>query len=136
MNQVIIFKLNEQYFASDITCIREIGQYEEPTPMPNSDNRINGVMNLRGETIAVVNLRSCFGFNQNYPEQARVLVVKTNDQTIGFVVDEANEVCVVNDEELNALPLQKGNEVFTGILKQKNRIVTLVDFNRILDTIA
>ncbi|MCW8849928.1 MAG: chemotaxis protein CheW, partial [Melioribacteraceae bacterium] len=91
--QLVSFKIDDAEFGVDILRVQEINKMMELTVVPNTPKFIEGVVNLRGRIIPVINLRSRLGLNvKEYDSETRIIVVDLNDKTIGFIVDEVKEV--------------------------------------------
>lgn len=91
--QLVTFKLYEEEFGIDILRVQEIIRIMQITKVPNSPEYVEGVINLRGRVIPVVSLRKrLFLPHIENDNKTRVVVVELSDKTVGFIVDEVNEV--------------------------------------------
>jgi purine-binding chemotaxis protein CheW len=134
--QVVGFRIGRETFGVPIALVREIVRVPEITSVPNAPEYIEGVINLRGRIIPVVDLRKRFG--DKAPEVSkknRVVVVEMDSRAIGLLVHSASEVLRILPSEIEAPQnvFQEGEMSFiTGVGKLKGRLVILLDLNRIL----
>jgi len=135
--QYVIFKLGDEKYGVDIMKVKEISEFKTSTKVPNAPYFIDGIINLRGEIIPIVNLKKRFNINNNdsVNSDTRIIVININSRNIGFVVDEASEVLRINDNDIEPAP-----EIITGVDRQyingvgklENTIVILLDLEKIL----
>lgn len=112
--QLVIFGLNEQQYGIDIFKVNEIVPYSKPTKIPNSPGYIEGVLNLRGRVIPVINLKTRFNLeDRGTDDRTRIIVSNTGGSVAGFVVDEASEVLTVNKESIEPV-----SEIVNSISKK------------------
>src|SRR5579859_5124862 len=91
--QVVGFRIGEETFGVRIGSVREIVRVPEITAVPNAPDTIEGVINLRGKIIPVMDLRKRFGQTETQPDKGdRMLVVGLDDELVGLVVHSASEV--------------------------------------------
>jgi purine-binding chemotaxis protein CheW len=134
--QLVGFRVGRETFAVPIALVREIVRVPEITSVPNAPEYIEGVINLRGRIIPVVDLRKRFG--DNAPERSkknRVVVVEMETRAIGLLVHSASEVLRILPSEIQAPQdvFQEGElNYITGVGKLKGRLVILLDLNKIL----
>ncbi|MCS7228586.1 MAG: chemotaxis protein CheW [Candidatus Kryptonium sp.] len=134
--QVVSFKIGNEEFGVDILKVREINRLVQITRLPNTPNFIEGVMNLRGKVIPVINLRKRLGLGEkNYDKDIRIIVVELNDKTVGFIVDSVSEVLRLSKSIIEPPPeLISGidTEYITGIAKLEDKLLLLLDLEKIL----
>jgi purine-binding chemotaxis protein CheW len=134
--QLVIFRLNEQEYGVDIFRVNEIVPYTNPTKIPNSPVYIEGVLNLRGHVIPVINLKVKFNLKSSgTDDNTRIIVTNTGGNLVGFVVDEASEVITVEKDSIEPI-----SEVVSNISKKyikgvgnmdNGRMYILLDFNEL-----
>lgn len=134
--QVVGFRIGRETFGLPISLVREIVRVPEITSVPNAPDYIEGVINLRGRIIPVVDLRKRFGEVVAAPSKKnRVVVVELESRLIGLLVNSASEVLRIPPSEIQAPQdvFQEGEmNYITGVGKLKGRLVILLDLNRIL----
>lgn len=134
--QVVGFRIGRETFGLPIAMVREIVRVPEITSVPNAPEYIEGVINLRGRIIPVVDLRKRFG--DSSPEankKNRIVVVEIGNRAIGLLVQSASEVLRLSPSEIEAPQnvFQEGEMSFiTGVGKLKGRLVILLDLDRVL----
>ena len=93
MLQLVSFKIGDEEFAVDILKVQEINRMLEVTRVRNAPDHIEGVINLRGKVIPIIDLRSRFGMaRKDKDKNTRIVVVEVSGKIVGFVVDAVREV--------------------------------------------
>ena len=134
--QVACFRLGEDSYAADIMRIKEIIRLQKLTTLPKSPLFVEGVLNLRGNVIPVVDLRKRFGLAvAPYDRDTRLLIVRVSMQVLGLVVDEVTEVISVPVKDIKPPP-QVGRgidaEYLVGVCLVKDALIMLLNLDRIL----
>jgi purine-binding chemotaxis protein CheW len=134
--QLVSFKVGDAEFGVDILRVQEINKMMELTVVPNTPPFVEGVVNLRGRIIPVINLRSRLGLDvKDYDTETRIIVVDLHDKTIGFIVDEVKEVLRIPKSITEPPPeIVSGvdSEYITAIGKLEDRLLILLDLTRVL----
>jgi purine-binding chemotaxis protein CheW len=134
--QLVVFQLGAELYGVEISRVHEIIRLQVVTRMPRAPEFVEGVINLRGKVISVVNLRRRFGLpSAEHTRASRIVVVDINDQVIGMVVDGVSEVLRVNTATIEPpSPAVAGidSEYLQGIAKLPERLVILLDLDRVL----
>lgn len=134
--QLVIFGLNEQEYGIDIFNVNEIVPYSKPTKIPNSPDYVEGVLNLRGHVIPVINLKKKFKLEDSgTDDRTRIIVTNTGSNVAGFVVDEASEVLTVDKESIEPVSDIVSNinrKYISGVGKRDNgTMYILLNFNEL-----
>jgi len=135
--QLISFVVAEETFGVDVLSVQEIIRPLEITELPHAPDFVEGIINLRGRVLPVVDLRVRFG-DPERPEggERRILVVETADQTVGFITDAVREVQSVDLGRIEPAPeLATGSdaEFVSGVAKQKEGpMLILLDLEEVL----
>ncbi len=138
MIQVVNFRLRDEEFGVQIGSVREITKVADISHIPNAPSFIQGVTNLRGQVMAVIDLAKQFGLapQENLPESARIVVTEVNGQTVGMLVDEVPEVLKIPEENIEPTPELIQTEIrkdyIKGVGKLENRLIILLDLERVL----
>jgi purine-binding chemotaxis protein CheW len=108
-DQYLTFQLAGQTYGVDILRVQEIKGWEKPTRLPHSPDHVQGVINLRGAVVPILDLRRRFGLGETeYGRTTVVIVVKVDtargELTAGIVVDAVCEVCNISAEDLRPPP--------------------------------
>ncbi len=134
--QLVSFKIGEEEFGITILAVQEIIKLIDITTVPNASEHIAGVINLRGRIIPVVHLRKRFGLpTVEATKNTRIIVVEINDKTIGFIVDEVNEVLRISTditEKPPELVASVNSEYITDVAKLDDRLLILLDLEKAL----
>ena len=134
--QLVSFKIGEAEFGVDILKVQEINKMMELTSVPNTPKFVEGVVNLRGRIIPVLNLRSRLGLEvKEYDSETRIIVVELNDKTLGFIVDEVKEVLRIPvgiTEQPPEVVSGVDAAYITAIGKLEDRLLILLDLTKIL----
>jgi purine-binding chemotaxis protein CheW len=133
--QLVSFKIGKEEFGVDINNVQEINRMLQITKVPNTPDFIEGVVNLRGRIITVIDLRVKLGLMKlEHGKNTRIVVVELKGQTIGFIVDEVNEVLRIPKSITEAPPKIVGSvnsEYITAIGKLEDRLLILLDLGKI-----
>jgi purine-binding chemotaxis protein CheW len=133
--QVVGFRIGEETFGVRISTVREIVRVPEITAVPNAPDYIEGVINLRGKIIPVMDLRKRFGIKNVEPNKKnRILVVELENKVVGLIVNSASEVLKIppSDIEMPNTMFQEGELSYvTGVGKLKGRLVILLDIGKL-----
>lgn len=136
-NQFVIFRLGDEKYAVDISNVSGISDFGEITKVPNAPYFIQGIINLRGDIIPIVNLKKRFNIAEKESDaETRIIIHKIADKDIGFIVDEASQVVKIDDTEIEVAPdIIKGREreYIDGVGKIGDSIVILLDLEKILN---
>jgi purine-binding chemotaxis protein CheW len=134
--QVVGFRIGRETFGLPISMVREIIRVPEITSVPNAPSYIEGVINLRGRIIPIVDLRKRFGeASSEASKKNRIVVVEIDGRAIGLIVNSASEVLRIPPSEIEAPHnvFQEGEmDYITGVGKLKGRLVILLDLSRVL----
>ena len=134
--QLACFRVGDVYYALDILRIREIIRPQKLTPIPRAPEFVEGVINLRGVVIPVVDLRKRFeltGFGND--RKTRVIICALAGRLVGLVVDEVAEVRRYTRQEIQPAPQYlkgRGAEFFLGVGRRNEDLVMVLDLERIL----
>jgi purine-binding chemotaxis protein CheW len=134
--QLVGFRIGKETFGVPINLVHEIVRLPEITAVPDSPDYIEGVINLRGKIISIVDLRKRFGETRiEASRKNRILVAEIERKMVGLIVDAASEVIRLPETEIEAPPqVFQESEVkyVTGVGKLNGRLVILIDLTKIL----
>ena len=131
--QLVVFTLGEEEYGVPITLVQEIIRYAQPRPIPGSPTGVEGVINLRGRIIPVVDLRDRFGIYGDRPEESKIVIVELTDATVGVIVDEVREVLSINGEDTEPPPHGAGDaDDLEAVAKLEGRLLVILDLERLL----
>ncbi len=128
----IVFILNNEEYGIEISCAQEILRIpNQMIQIPNMPYYVEGVINLRGKVIPVIDLNKRFGFNQTERGlDSRLLIVDLKNTLLGIIVDDVSEIINVEEasiEKLSSVISEIGKNSLKGIAKLENRLIVLLD---------
>jgi purine-binding chemotaxis protein CheW len=134
--QLVVFELGAELYGVEISRVHEIIRLQVVTHVPRAPAFVEGVINLRGKVIPVVDLRRRFGMPvAEHSRSSRIVVVELGDQVVGVIVDGVSEVLRVNTatiEPPSPVVAPIDSEYVHGIAKLPDRLVILLDLDRVL----
>ena len=134
--QVVGFRIGNETFGVRIGSVREIVRVPEITAVPSAPETVEGVINLRGKIIPVMDLRKRFGQSDIQPNKKnRILVVELENKLVGLIVNAASEVLKIAPSEIEApgnLFAEGESSYVTGVGKLKGRLIILLDIAKLL----
>lgn len=134
------FALGKEEYGLEILKVREIIGYMDITPVPQTPEFVRGVINLRGQVIPIIDLRSKFKMESaEVTEQTCIIVVETSNNrnrfSTGIVVDKVQEVLDISESQIDQTP-QFGTDVHTdfilGMGKVGDTVKILLDIDKVL----
>ncbi|MGD8782570.1 MAG: chemotaxis protein CheW [Ignavibacteria bacterium] len=134
--QLVSFRIDTEEFGVDILKVQEIIRMVPITKVPNAPDFVEGVINLRGRVIPVIDLRIKLGHQKiEYNNGTRIIVVEINSTTLGFVVDSVSEVLRIPQNITEAPPEMVAgidSDFITAVGKLEDKLLILLDFEKIL----
>ena len=135
---IVGFQVGRETYGVPITSLHEIVRVPEITAVPDAPSYVEGVINLRGKIVSVVDLRKRFGRPApDVHRRNRILVVEHRGRLSGMIVDSASEVLKIPESEIEPAPsmmLESGLECITGLGKYHGRLIILLDVNKLLES--
>ncbi|HTZ97405.1 MAG TPA: chemotaxis protein CheW [Terriglobales bacterium] len=135
---IVGFKIGRETYGVPITSLHEIVRVPEITAVPDAPEYVEGVINLRGKIVSVMDLRKRLGEKQVTPSRRnRILVLEHRGKLNGLIVDSASEVLKIPSSDVEPSPtdlLEGGLKCVTGLGKYKGRLIVLLDMARVLDS--
>ncbi len=137
--QVVSFKLHQEEYAIEITRVKEIILLEGVTHVPQMPDFIEGIINLRGNIIPVIDLRKRFSLPcSEQTDQTRIVVTRMGDRIIGLIVDSVSQVMKIPHGEIQEPPdtiAGIAGEYLEGIGKIDNQMILLLDIEKIMTNV-
>jgi purine-binding chemotaxis protein CheW len=136
--QLVGFRIGREMFGVPIELVHAIARVPEVTAVPDALEYVEGVINLRGKIISVVDLRKRFGESEIQADRKnRILVANIEGTMVGLIVDAASEVLKLPNTEIEAPPANVFDDAevnyVTGVGKLDGRLIILLDLKKILD---
>ena len=135
--QLVGFRLDNEDYAIAITKIQEIILMKPITRIPQVPDFIEGLINLRGSVIPIVNLRKRFGLApRELDDETRTIVVNVHDKTVGCIVDAVTQVMRINRDQIQPPPLSVlavAHQYISGLARLDDRLLIILDIDRLFD---
>ncbi len=133
--QLVSFSLDNEEYGVDVLKVREIIRMPSITRVPNTPHYVEGVINLRGKVIPIINMRRRFGLIEiDYDKQTRIMVMDIEGELMGFIVDAVSEVIRISSSEIQPSPavVTSGidQECIAGVINQAERLLVLLDLQK------
>jgi len=131
--QTLLFTLNGVYYGVDVHQVREIREVQKITPVPYAPFYIEGVTNLRGEVIPVLNLRKRFGIESN--GESKTMIIVQDKDAVGVLVDSVLEVMDIEKDAIEATPeilTTADSDCVLGVAKRKEGLIILLDLLKVV----
>ena len=133
--QVVSFEIGDEEYAVDILEVQEIIRMVEITPVPKAPHYVEGVINLRGKVIPIVDLRNRFGLGEaESTKDTRIVVVDVSRIILGFIVESVSEVLRIPSSLIESPPngKQGGAEFYKGVGRVDGRLLIFLDLDRLV----
>ncbi len=137
-SQLVVFNLAEEHYGVDITAVEGIIKMQPITVVPRAPAFVEGVINLRGSVLPVIDLGKRFGLPaEKETKETRIVVVEVMGTNVGMVVDAVSEVLRVSDEDIeppSPVVTTVDSAFITGIAKVDERLIILLDLAKVFST--
>jgi len=132
--QLVIFELSNQLYALPIQETQEIIRMTDITTVPNSKGYVEGIINLRGSVVPVINLNRRLGLlERSHDDSTRIIVVEYNGQKVGMIVDNVQEVGRYTEDEIEPPTVAgDGVEYLSGVVKKGEELWLLLNLGKVL----
>lgn len=130
MSQILIFSSNNQEYSIDIRCVKEIRNWINSTPVPDSSEFLEGIINIRGSVIPLIDFSKKINASGMKHEKKAIIVVEGNNKIISFSVEDVLEILDFEQENLkdfSNLNLNENCSFFEGIINLENRNIFKID---------
>jgi purine-binding chemotaxis protein CheW len=133
----VTFQLENETYGIDVMQIREVLRSPEISPVPGAPSYVLGIINLRGNVVAIIDTRSRFGLpsREEIDDASRILILEAGDYVVGFLVDSVSEVAELKNEEIESAPdtgSGDSSRFISGLYNRKEGLLILVDANKML----
>lgn len=129
--QVVVFKLNNEQFAVETSKVQAINDAMEITKVPKAPAYIKGLINLRGNIISLLDVNLLLDVPKSEQEQSNIIILDMDDESVGILVDQVDEVLDIDDNLLEKVGDTK-KAYIQGVINFKDRIITLIDIDKLL----
>lgn len=128
-NKVVVFLVGNEEYAIPIENVRSIEKVEGITPIPHLPNYVTGIFKVRGELIPALDTeRILYNRPINLGETVRIIVLQTEDMSLGILVNEAKEILDIPPERIKQVGLvaYQKTSYFTGVANLESRLITII----------
>jgi purine-binding chemotaxis protein CheW len=137
--QLVSFTIGSEEFGVDILKVQEINRTVEITRVPQAPHYVEGVINLRGKVIPIIDLRKRFGLElKEHDKNTRIVVVDIDGNVMGMIVDSVSEVLRLPANTIEPPPeLVTGinAEYIKGVAKLEDRLLIFLDLSRVVESV-
>lgn len=134
--QIVVFTLNDEVCGVDTTQVKEIVMYETLTKMPKMPQFIDGVINLRGMVVPVVNLNKRFELGDTQiTKKTKIIITDLSGKLVGFIVNDVSEIMKLPPESIENTPeiIRKiDNSYLKNVGKNGENLISILDLSTIL----
>lgn len=134
--ELATFYVGDTLCGIDILTIQEINKHVDVTDVPQSPEYVQGVLNLRGKIVTVIDLGKKLGLSSIVQgENNSNIIVDSNDEHIGFVVDKISDVMTAESDKIEPAPANIGGvqgKFFKGVFKTEKSLIGVLDVNEVL----
>ncbi len=134
--QWVTFRLENETYGINVMQVQEVLRYTEIAPVPGAPSYVLGIINLRGNVVTVIDTRNRFGLAcSETTDQTRIVIIESDSQVIGILVDAVAEVVYLRQSEIEATP-NVGNEenakFIQGVCHKNDELLILVDLEKFM----
>lgn len=130
--QYVVFKLGEEHFAVETAKILSINDMMKITPVPKAPAHIKGLINLRGSIKSLVDIHLLLNI-EPHENQNNIIILKVNEEEIGIIVDDVEEVIDIDEQKLQKLEARNIEDYIKGVIELDNRLLTIIDIEKLLN---
>ncbi len=136
--QIVVFELDEEEYAIEISDVREILKARDVTPIPNTPDFIEGIINVRGKIVVVLDLEQRFNLErESTAKKLHIMVSEQGENTYGASVDEVTEVLRIPKDSIEPAPAIISEKIQADYVKGigilENRLLILLDLNKVFE---
>ncbi len=134
--QCVTFRLDDETYGINVMLVQEVLRITEIAPVPGAPSYVIGIINLRGNVVTVIDTRMRFGLSTKEMDDAtRIVIIETEAQTVGIIVDSVAEVVDIYAEEIETAPNVGNDETaryIEGVVSRDDVLLILIDLNKLL----
>lgn len=134
--KVIVFQLNDEEYAISVQQVGSIERMQPITRVPQTEDFVKGVINLRGVVTPIIDLRTRFGLEPiDFQHETRIIIVYMKELEVGLIVDAANDVIDIPESSIEPAPEVVGTidiDYIEGVAKLENRLLILLNLQKVL----
>ncbi len=132
----VTFRLENEKYGINVMQVQEVLRITEIAPVPGAPSYVLGIINLRGNVVTVIDTRSRFGLaSVETDDSSRVVIIESEDQVVGILVDSVAEVVDLQPSEIETAPnvgTEESAKFIQGVASHDGELLILVDLNKLL----
>ena len=132
----VTFRLDNEIYGINVMQVQEVLRVTEIAPVPGAPHYVLGIINLRGNVVTVVDTRQRFGLmSKDMDDASRIIIIETESQVIGIMVDSVAEVTEIRSGEIETAPnvgTDESSKYILGVSSREGELLILVDLNKFL----
>lgn len=136
MLQWVTFRLEQETYGVNVMQVQEVLRYSDIAPVPGAPSYVLGIINLRGSVVTVIDTRSRFGLMPaDVTDNTRVVIIESDKQVIGILVDSVAEVVYMKASEIELAPnvgTDESAKFIKGVCNRDDELLILVDLDKLL----
>lgn len=135
--QLIGFRIGDDIFGIPVVEVQEVIKHQRVTPIPLAQTHVRGLVNLRGQIVTSISLRSLFGLEDKYPEEYMNVIVNNGKSIFALAVDEILDVIEVGESIFESTPknMDKQMQNYTrGVFKLDEKLMVLLNVSHIVES--
>jgi purine-binding chemotaxis protein CheW len=134
--QVVVFNLNNEVYGIDSAYVKQIVRYQDIAKLSEVPDFVSGTMNLRGQTIPVIDLNKKFNLGgTEINKKTKIIVTEIENTPLSFIVNDVLEILRLTEENLESSPSivhKSGNAYLTHVAKSNDRLISLLNLSMVL----
>jgi len=130
--QVVVFTIDSEEFAVETSKVQGINGLMKITKVPKAKKYIKGLINLRGSILSVLDINLLLGMNSSDENNNNIIVLELDGEQVGITVDHVEEVMNVEEDMIKRVHENKNKPFIKGIINLDNRILTIIDIDKLL----
>ncbi|MFW2373082.1 MAG: chemotaxis protein CheW [Gammaproteobacteria bacterium] len=134
--QCVTFRLDDEIYGINVMLVQEVLRVTDIAPVPGAPDYVIGIINLRGNVVTVIDTRMRFALPpREFDDTTRIVIIETENQTVGIVVDSVSEVVDIYSNEIETAPNVGNDETaryIEGVVSRGEELLILVDLNKLL----
>lgn len=133
--KILVFKLGNEFYATDIMDVERILGYESPTVLPDSPRFLDGVINYENSVLPIINLLKKFNLEFKESQEKKIIVVRRDSGKFGILVEGVSEVLTISDNDIknpSSISTLISKKYMNGFVKQKENIIIMLELEKIL----
>ena len=135
--QLVTFRLMDETYGINVMQVQEVLRVTEIAPVPGAPDYVLGIVNLRGNVVTVIDIRTRFGLPTTERDDAsRIVIIESDEQVVGMLVDSVAEVVELRQSEIDSAPNTGNDEssrYIQGVASRDDDLLIVVDLNRLLN---